>query len=158
MRKVRVLTDHLPLVYCARKTFGRAASYSRMCAFLGGYPDTEFVFEHIAGISNPADSLSRVFAPPEILPVTSVAGRCIQPPQTPPFPTQRHTVVGRKESQERKREGIGGDGRAGRGLRHITREKRSDHQDHWCPCHGIHENLLVVFSLSLRRKDVRRRR
>ncbi|CUG94350.1 Hypothetical protein, putative, partial [Bodo saltans] len=45
----------------------------------------------------------------------------------------------------------------GRGLRHITREKRSDRQDYWCLCHGIHENLLV-FSLSLRRKDVRRRK
>ncbi|CUF37647.1 GPI-anchored surface protein, putative [Bodo saltans] len=32
------------------------------------------------------------------------------------------------------------------GLRHITREKRSDRQDYWCLCRGIHENLLVVFS------------
>jgi hypothetical protein len=78
MRKVLILTDHQPLVFCAKKTFGRAAAYSHMCEFLSCFADMEFDFQHIAGAINPADYLSRNFAPPPILSVTHIGCRAIQ--------------------------------------------------------------------------------
>ena len=44
MHKVVIYTDHLPLVFVAAKTFGRARAYSRMCTFFDNY-DVEFEVE-----------------------------------------------------------------------------------------------------------------
>ena len=82
MRKVVIYTDHLPLVFVAAKTFGRAKAYSRMCTFFANY-DVEFEVRFIAGSMNPADVLSRVLPPPPILEVTSI-GSHGQPSKTIP--------------------------------------------------------------------------
>jgi hypothetical protein len=79
-RKVTIYTDHLPFVFAAKATFGRAWSYSEAIQFLSGYK-TEFDVQFVPGEHNPADALSRArplnttkpTAP--LLTVTSVAGR-----------------------------------------------------------------------------------
>jgi hypothetical protein len=76
-KKVLVFTDHLPLVYSTKKTFGRAESYSQLSAFLEAY-GADFVFEHISGLINPADCLSRHVGEPPILEVTKIGERDVR--------------------------------------------------------------------------------
>ena len=79
-RKVTIFTDHLPFVFAAEATYGKAWSYSSAIQFLAGYK-TEFDVQFVPGAQNPADVLSRArpitttkpIAP--LLSVTSVAGR-----------------------------------------------------------------------------------
>jgi hypothetical protein len=70
-----IYTDHLPLVFAAAKTVGKTLAYSEALAFLDTYaPHTTFSIAFVEGIINPADTLSRNFAP--LLQVTSIG-----PPQ-----------------------------------------------------------------------------
>ena len=55
-----VVTDHLPLVFASLSLFPRAASYNALMLRLKRvFPASRFVFSHLAGVSNPTDSMSR---------------------------------------------------------------------------------------------------
>ena len=57
---VLVITDHLPLVFASMSLFPRAAPYNSLLLRLKQkYPSTRFIFSHVAGTLNLADSLSR---------------------------------------------------------------------------------------------------
>lgn len=58
MLKVRVFTDHLPIVWAAKRGFGRAFAYSWLMHCLAQY-QTSFEILHVTGGMNPADELSR---------------------------------------------------------------------------------------------------
>ena len=79
-RSVTVYTDHLPLVFAAEKSFGKAYAYSAAIQFLNSYHGTTFVLKFVPGESNPADILSRARSFPDaprpapLLRVTSVGG------------------------------------------------------------------------------------
>ena len=63
-KKVVIYTDHLPLHYAMKKTFGRAYSYSLVAQLVGSYRDCVFDVRFIPGTQNPADVLSRAQHPP----------------------------------------------------------------------------------------------
>ena len=87
MRCVKIFTDHLPIVWAAKRTFGRAFAYSWLLHALSAYKTVDFIICHVTGVMNPADELSRTtFGPdtsgattspsrtPKYLPVTHVWG------------------------------------------------------------------------------------
>ena len=73
---VKLWTDHLPIVWAARKGVGKAFSYSHMLTCLSQM-NYRFIFGFVAGKDNPADALSRgrqqpYKAEPPVLQVTSI--------------------------------------------------------------------------------------
>jgi len=62
---VLVVTDHLPLVHAAASTAPRGSTYNALLLLLNRrFPSTRFIFAHIPGDVNPADSLSRTGSAP----------------------------------------------------------------------------------------------
>jgi hypothetical protein len=93
MRCVVVFTDHEPIVWAAKKTFGKAFAYSWLMNALAQYGNTGFEIRHVTGSMNPADELSRTIfmdqhtnfphqvfyddqklSVPPLLPVTRIGG------------------------------------------------------------------------------------
>lgn len=75
---VRIYTDHESLVFAAKKTVGRTASYSHLLQFLDAFTTTTFELLHVNGSLNPADTLSRQF-PPQLLQVTRIGQHFVTP-------------------------------------------------------------------------------
>lgn len=60
MKRVRIYTDHMGLVYAGNRGYGKARTYNDLLVHLEElYPNTKFEFVHIKGIYNPADKYSR---------------------------------------------------------------------------------------------------
>lgn len=78
--RVRVHTDHQPIVWAAHKGHGKAFMYSYLLSkidkTLGNW---QVEFSWIPGVNNPADVLSRspLLWEPPVMPVTSVAGKSV---------------------------------------------------------------------------------
>ena len=77
-KRVVIYTDHQPLIWAAEKTVGKAYAYSMALNFLEDYGingNTKFTLRFVEGIINPADPLSRNFAPPPMLHVTHIGDK-----------------------------------------------------------------------------------
>lgn len=60
-KHVRVLSDHMGLIFAGNKGYGKCRSYNDMCLFLKGYGNTVFTFGFVPGALNvTSDKLSRV--------------------------------------------------------------------------------------------------
>lgn len=70
---VLVLTDHMPLVSVNAAGLAHCWQYNRMLDDLRCYPRTHFFFQHIAGVSNPVDGLSRGETVTEVSPLARQA-------------------------------------------------------------------------------------
>jgi hypothetical protein len=59
-KHVRVLSDHMGLIYSGNKGYGKCQSYNDMCRFLHTYTNTTFTFGFVPGsLNTTSDKLSR---------------------------------------------------------------------------------------------------
>lgn len=59
-KTVKIFSDHIGLVFAGNKGYGKGETYNQMILQLQReYPNTTFIFEHIAGAINPVDKASR---------------------------------------------------------------------------------------------------
>ena len=111
MRCVRIFTDHLPIVWAAKKTFGKAFAYSWLMHALAAYDPVVFQLCHVTGALNPADALSRRVGGPihchEPLPLTADTSSARVAQKIPPYLTVTH--IGGFKLQHRVQRGGKGD-------------------------------------------------